>query len=209
MFKHMFAVMNEILDEIIREYPSASDGRRQKLAEQLEVLKGMSDSFIEEWLGFEEKLTKAKQWKSELDNSLPLLSDIDDEHMAKGQGYFQLMMYDDAIREFEQVVADFPDALPARLLLAISHLQNRNHSEAYRHFQFLLPLTEDGKIKAVTYNAMGCIQAVQANVEKACELFRLAYESDPSMQEPIVNMAVCLNNSGSLQLGAGNIGLFT
>lgn len=209
MFRHMFAVMNEVLDDIIREYPAASPARRRHLDEQLEMLKGLGDMVMEEWLVFEEKWSRAKQQTSEANGGLPLMLPTDDEHMAKGHGYFQLMMYNEAIREFELAVAKNPDALQARLLLALCHLENRNHAEAYRHFQFLLPLTEDGKIKAVTYNAMGCIQAVQSNMEKACELFRLAYESDPTLQEPLVNMAVCLNNKGSLQLGPGITGLFS
>lgn len=209
MFRHLFAVMNEVLDDIVREYPAASPARQRHLEEQLEVLKGISDTVMEEWLVFEEKWTQARQRTFEANGGLPLMPPPDDEHTAKGQGYFQLMMYNDAIREFELAVAANPEALQARLLLALCHLENRNHAEAYRHFQFLLPLTEDGKIKAVTYNAMGCIQAVQSNLEKACELFRLAYESDPSLQEPIVNLAVCLNNKGSLQLGSGITGLFS
>lgn len=55
MIKHVFATMNEMLDDIIIHYSNASSERKQQLTEQLAVLKQFSDDFIEEWLQFEEK----------------------------------------------------------------------------------------------------------------------------------------------------------
>ncbi|CAH1218336.1 hypothetical protein PAECIP111893_04403 [Paenibacillus plantiphilus] len=55
MIKHVFATMNEMLDDIIIHYSNASSERKQQLTEQLAVLKQFSDAFIEEWLQFEEK----------------------------------------------------------------------------------------------------------------------------------------------------------
>lgn len=199
MIKELFAAMNDALEEVIREHPTAVGVQKQVLAEQLEVLKAMSEAIIEEWLLFEEKMSTispvpAIQGKT--GNSFPLEHD---EQMSKGQGYFRLLMYKEAIREFQQVVARYPDSMNARLYLALSYLQQTEYTEAYRHFKFLLPLTEDAKIKAVSYNAMGCIQAIQNNLEKACELFQLAYESDPTLKDPLINLAVCMEKEGMLQ----------
>ena len=71
MFRHLFAVMNEVLDDIIREYPAASPARRRHLDEQLEMLKGLGDMVMEEWLVFEEKWSRAKQQTSEANGGLP------------------------------------------------------------------------------------------------------------------------------------------
>lgn len=56
MFQHMFTSMNEMLDGIIKQYPQASDQERQLFLKQISELKKMSDSFIEQWLEFEEKV---------------------------------------------------------------------------------------------------------------------------------------------------------
>lgn len=57
MFQHLFAVMNETLDQITLEYPSSSPERRLQLDEQIYLLKQACDSLIEQWLVFEEKLS--------------------------------------------------------------------------------------------------------------------------------------------------------
>ncbi|QHW30151.1 hypothetical protein GZH47_04375 [Paenibacillus rhizovicinus] len=56
MFKHVFATMQDILQDIIIHYPHANDTERKRLDEQLAKLKHFSDQFIEEWLQFEEKM---------------------------------------------------------------------------------------------------------------------------------------------------------
>lgn len=197
MFQHLFAVMNEVLDEISAELPAAHGVRKQQLMDQLRALKSMSGSIIDEWMVLEEKLAYCHQLAM---NSMPsIASDIpeEDERFSKGMGYFQLMMFPEAIRFFESFVLSHPDSLAGRLYLALSYLQNKNYDDAYRHFQILLPLTNDGKIKAISYNAMACIQYVQQNTEKAEELFRLANEYDPGMNEPIIKMDHCLGKEGN------------
>lgn len=204
MIKKLFATMHDALEEVIRERGTAAGIHQQVLTEQLEILKAMSDAIIEEWLLFEERLAAVRA-ASDQDGQvagppLPSFPIEHDEQMIKGQGYFKLLMYDEAVREFQQVVAQYPESSSARLYLALSFLHQTNYNEAYRHFKFLLPLTEDVKIKAVSYNAMGCIQAIQNNTEKACELFQLAYEADPHLKDPVINMAVCMEKEGMLPI---------
>jgi hypothetical protein len=50
----------------------------------------------------------------------------------------------------------------------------------------ILPLTENKQLKAISYNAMGCIQLKKKNIQKAMEYFGLAYHSDPQcFLEPV------------------------
>ncbi|RJX38474.1 hypothetical protein D3P09_20735 [Paenibacillus pinisoli] len=57
MFQHMFTSMNEVLDGITKQYPQASEQERMDYLQQVAELKKMSDSFIEQWLDFEEKVS--------------------------------------------------------------------------------------------------------------------------------------------------------
>lgn len=194
MFKHLFSTMNEVLEEIQREYPHSAGKKKEDLDEQLQVLKSMSDEFIESWLLFEEKLGKfyggvpvsTKTLHKEL-MELDVSGKQTDEFL-KGQGYYKLYMYDQAIKEFESLIQKQPDFLLARIYLAMGYLRKGEYGEAYRHFQILLPLTDNSKMKAISYNAMGCIQVQNQNMEKAAEYFKKAYHSDPSCMEPLINL---------------------
>lgn len=198
MFKHLFETMNEVLGEVAKQYPHANKAQRVKLDEQLQVLKTMSDEFIENWLGFEEKLRAFYSDKPEeehgdqptkshakklsphyiSDAGAPTSKSIE---FDKGQGYYKLCMYDNAIREFEAVIKMNPDFMLARAYLAMSFMRKADYSEASRHFQFIIPLTDNAKIKAISYNIMGCIQYEKRNMDKAVEYFNKAYHFDPTV----------------------------
>ncbi|MEW9698950.1 tetratricopeptide repeat protein [Paenibacillus sp. SI8] len=194
MFKHLFSTMNEVLEEIQKEYPSSDGDKKAELDEQLQVLKTMSDEFIEAWLLFEEKLGKfyggVPISTQTLHNELLDLdvSGKQTEEFLRGQGYYKLTMYEQAIHEFEALIQRQPDLLLARVYLAMGYLRKGEYGEAYRHFQFLLPLTDNTKMKAISYNAMGCIQIQNQNMEKAFEYFQKAYHTDPACMEPLINL---------------------
>jgi tetratricopeptide (TPR) repeat protein len=194
MFKHLFSTMNEVLDEIIKQYPLVKGEQKAALEDQLHVLKAMSDEFIECWLLFEEKLGQFYGSAPISTNTLHKeLLELEIEgkqttEFLRGQGYYKLFMYDKAIHEFELLVQRQPDFLLARIYLAMGYLRKGEYGEAYRHFQFLLPLTENSKMKAISYNAMGCIQVQNHNMDKAFEYFQKAYHTDPSCMEPLINL---------------------
>lgn len=192
VFKHLFSTMNEILDQIAKQYPKATGAKKAELDEQLQVLKTMSDEFIESWLLFEEKmgavLTPHADPSKWLHHNLLELGPPakQSEQFSRGQGYYKLLMYDRAIAEFEELVRREPDFLLARIYLAMAYLRSGETADAYRHFQFLLPLTENDKMKAISYNAMGCIQMQNHNMEVACQYFKKAFDSSPECVEPLI-----------------------
>ena len=110
------------------------------------------------------------------------------KNSCAGKDITSLYMYDQAIKEFEVLIQRQPDFLLARVYLAMGHLRKGEFGEAYQHFKFLLPLTENSKMKAISYNAMGCIQVQNQNLEKAFEYFQKAYHTDPSCMEPLINL---------------------
>lgn len=223
MFKQLFASMNGALDEILSRLPAASGKERKDLEERLSVLKAMSDTCIEEWLLFEEKMglladggiqpeagdtshPEAKPASPSLASpaakglsqpamaeAAPLTNGLKKMQTAasfsKGQGYYKLSMFKQAVEELERVVGGQPDDLLARMYLAMSYFQCEEYAEAYRHFQIVVPLTDDRRIKAISYNAMGCIQAERQNLDKALELFQLAHTADPDSVEPVLSPA--------------------
>lgn len=196
MFKQLFATMHELLDEIIRQYPLATGAKKKELDEQLAVLKTMSEACMEDWLLFEEKLSAILDSKPDQSAvALPahavagcLGKEREKGSFTKGQGFYKLSMFAEAIGQFEDVVRHQPDFLLARMYLAMSYLRAGEYGDAYRQFQFLVPLTDNRKLKAISYNAMGCIQAETNNMDKALEYFKMAHSADPSCVEPALHL---------------------
>lgn len=180
MFKQIFAVMNELLDEIINTYPTAVGIKKNQLSHNLSALKAMSDTYIEEWLKFEEKMGKLYNENPVNDKNKDLIN-LDAEAYEKAQGYFKLMMFEQAALQFNKVLHVQPDFCWARLYLAICYFQLGEQDEAYHQFHLITSLTEDIKIKAICYHHMGWIQAKIQNMDKASEFFGKAYEIDPSI----------------------------
>lgn len=205
MINQLFETMNDVLDEIEKEFATADQAHKHELSQKLNALKSMSDHLIEEWLKFEEKLGKFTQTFTHqtpgfAHPEMPTGSGepgYQSEAFSQGQGYFQLLMFDNAIRAFEQVVNQYPDFMLGRLYLAMGHMRKGNETEAYRHFKFITSLTDHAPMKAISYNAMGCIQAKNDNLEQAQEFFKLAYMTDPSCVQPVLNMEVCAKQNFS------------
>jgi tetratricopeptide (TPR) repeat protein len=204
MFKHLFASMNDMLDEVLAEYPSSTGVKRRQLTEKLQSLKAMSDECIEDWLLFEEKLGHTLQASGILklteggEPPHPELAEKRSDRFVKAQGYYKLHMYEKAAVQFSELLQVQPDFTLARLYLAMSLLHQGRNEESYAHFQFLSQLTDHTQLKAISLNVMGCIQVQQNHMDKACELFTLAYETDPSSVEPLVELGLCRVNQGSL-----------
>ncbi|MEK3721821.1 MULTISPECIES: lipopolysaccharide assembly protein LapB [unclassified Paenibacillus] len=202
MFKHLFTSMNEMLDEVAVYYKAAAGVHKQELEEKLHMLKTMSDTFIEEWLLFEEKLAcfyRDQQPAAALTDGMKTeLGDVRTAEFVRGQGYYKLMMFSEAIREFTVLVREQPDFTLARLYLAMSFLQKGDISDSYGHFIFLSQCTHNHQIKAISCSAMGCIQMHEQNVDKASEYFNLAFQSDPSSVEPLLEMGLCSEKKGQL-----------
>lgn len=206
MFQHVFAEMNDMLDEIIKSYPSAEGLNKQELQQKWNLLKRMSDGMLDEWLMFEEKMSQIRE--RELDKPASLepeqeavtaLPELHLECFSRGQGYFKLQMYPQAIDQFLPVVNDYPDSALARFYLALAHLSLEQIYESETHLQQIMLLKGSARLKGLVCNALGCIQAKLSNPEAACSPFAQALQYDPTLTEPLYNMEVCRLNRGKLQ----------
>ena len=201
MFKPLFESMHEVLDDIMKEYPASSGNRKHELEEQLRSLKAISDSYIEEWLQFEEKMSLVTSQMQNEDSSDWMHHGLSSETFRRGQGYYKLFMFEQAIKEFEKLVAEYGDFLIARMYLAMGYLQKGELDEASRHFHLIVPLTENRKFLAIAYNALGCVHAKKGNHEQACEYFQKAMDLDPTYQDPSINMEICGEDNERLRFG--------
>ncbi|MNT74745.1 hypothetical protein D3C72_2135890 [compost metagenome] len=110
-------------------------------------------------------------------------------------------MYGKCIEQFKEVIQQHPDSLAARLYLAMAYLQEGDGETAWGHLNHMLALIRESKLKAMIYNALGCIRASQERFKEASELFSLSLLHDPALPEPNVNLEVCRKRGGKLHFG--------
>ncbi|KIL34806.1 hypothetical protein SD71_17450 [Cohnella kolymensis] len=208
MIRQWFLTMHELLDDLIVRYPNASGEEMTRLLEQWNMLKSLSDDIIESWLNFEDKMASFRDLQQQ-DNVIPEEPQKFLDPFIKGQGYFKLQMFTNATQKLQEAVAAYPDFIAARLFLGMSLMHLQEWNEAQRHFQLIAAVTEESKLQAIAYNALGCIQAIHAHLEKAQSYFRKALEADPSFKDPQRNLESCRQGTGQLQLQFGSSELQT
>jgi tetratricopeptide (TPR) repeat protein len=205
MFQHVFAEMNDMLDEISQHYPMAHGMQKQTLHQKWNLLKHMSDGIIEEWLCFEEKMGELRQIWNNPDEVFDFEHPdhmLNNDHFIKGQGYYKLLMYNQALEQFQQVIIQHPEGN----FLAVTYLAMCYHhlqliDKAVEQFHLALKVTVNLRLQAIIYNALGCIEGNRGAGGKAREYFKKSHHSDPSLPEPVANLEACLNDSGQLQFG--------
>lgn len=197
-----FASLHDMLDELIRHYPIASDVEKSRMREQWSLLKGASDEVVENWLRLEDKLAMFHELEQQGGFAEQAQQWLGPFH--KGQGYFKLQMYRQAVEHLEETVRVYPDMLSARMVLAMSYMHLKEWMEAHRHFRLIAALADDAKLQAIAYNALGCIQAVYANLDQAQRFFRKALEADPTFRDPQLNLDCCSKGGGELLLQFGS-----
>lgn len=207
MIQQWFATMNDILDDLILRYPHATGEEKTRLQQQWDMLKTVSDDIIESWLQFEDKMGVYRELQQQNPNfgqPQRLLGSF-----IKGQGYFKLHMFEQASQQLEEAIDLYPDFVGARLFLAMSRMHMKEWSEAQRHFQLISVSTEESRLQAIAYNALGCIQAIYAHLERAQSYFEKALETDPTFGDPKLNLESCKQGNGQLQLQFGSAELQT
>ncbi|MCA0754376.1 hypothetical protein KP806_04895 [Paenibacillus sp. N4] len=124
--------------------------------------------------------------------------------ISRGQGYYKLFMFPQAAMQFQAAMNQAPECNLARLFLGMTYMHLQNWSEAQRHFQLLIVLTDFPKWLAMGYNALGCIQAVHMNLAGAEQLFMKAYNVCPSFKDPLNNLRSCQETPSQLSLYFGS-----
>ncbi|MBB6674096.1 tetratricopeptide repeat protein [Cohnella nanjingensis] len=207
MIRPFFSAMNDALDDLIARYPHASSEEKIRLEEQWNVLKTLSDDIIELWLQFEDKMAAYRQIREHPAADAPQALEEAEEiwtPFVKGQGYFKLHMFGEASRLFDEMLKRDAELIVARLFLAMCRMHLGEFDEAQRHFRLIAATSDEPKLQAIAYNALGCVQAVFANLKQAQCYFHKAMETDPSFADPRRNLESCLQGTGQLQLQFGS-----
>ncbi|MCM3633030.1 MULTISPECIES: hypothetical protein [Paenibacillus] len=111
--------------------------------------------------------------------------------LDQAQGYYKLFMFAEAASILNMIITEQPECNIARLYYGMSLMHLRNWNEAQRQFQLLSVLSDFPKWLALSYNALGCIQAIKLNMNQAELLFNKAYQLYPQFEDPLKNLQSC------------------
>lgn len=114
----------------------------------------------------------------------------------RGIGFFDLWMYEDAVRELETVVYHSGDFPVARLYLALGYIAQGRGDEAEPHLQFLLSTERSPWIQTSAYHARAHVMAEQGKWEEAVEDLTRAVQGQPRIPLLHYNLGVCLSRIG-------------
>jgi len=132
---------------------------------------------------------------------------VSSEHefaLDQAQGYYKLFMFAEAASILNMIITEQPECNIARLYYGMSLMHLRNWSEAQRQFQLLSVLSDFPKWLALSYNALGCIQAIKLNMNQAELLFNKAYQLYPQFEDPLKNLQSCKQSPKQLSLYFGS-----
>jgi tetratricopeptide (TPR) repeat protein len=122
------------------------------------------------------------------------------EHMyRKGEGFYQLRLYQDARQCFAELLKESPDWESGRLYYAYSLLFSEAREEALREFRLLSRSAQSPVVAAISYNAIGCMLAEERQWLEAAQAFKTALEHHPEQREARFNLALCYLQDDDVQ----------
>lgn len=169
----------------INEQPFTKDGKALGLfSKELDIP-------IYHWGGFlaDEKLKQKKLRNLEILKKVVESGKGDEAiHFLLGMNYKDLMMFEEAIREYDNVIKSSPDgrfAIPAREEIAWAHYQQKKIKESYLEAIEVLKLDPES---ATAMNIIGSVFMTMGEEEKAIDAFKSASEVPIKEDAVIVNL---------------------
>lgn len=133
MFQHMFMSMNEMLDQIIEQYESASEQEKQQFIKQMNELKKVSDDFVEQWLKFEDKFTDFKE--QQIDLELSISASLESVSDSTEVGAEQALLPVSAVATCNAADLEIPNEVASIISKGQGYYKLFMFSQAASHFQ--------------------------------------------------------------------------
>ncbi|MHB1628788.1 MAG: tetratricopeptide repeat protein [Bacilli bacterium] len=116
--------------------------------------------------------------------------------LRRGIGYFDLLMFPESIREFEQMVALDPRMVAARLYLALSYIATGAFGKAESHLAIASDTARDAILQAAVHDARAQLYMKQDRPRDALYELELVLAIQPQYSDAQVNLAICAYSVG-------------
>lgn len=203
-----FQSLTQRIKAIEHEWPKATETRKQELLSKLWELRNASDSVVDLWLQYEEKLSNVmkqiagEQTRDESESrvvkkatstsvsEIPGREDDTAQRYRKGEGFYHLRLYENARGYFRELVAEAPDMETGRLYYAYSLLFCDEKEAALREFRLLSKSARSAHVAAISCNAIGCMLAEEEKWLEARQAFCETLAHRPDNTQAMYNMAL-------------------
>lgn len=149
------------------------------------------------------KETEATETASDDEEGHELEFWIDEQvlrQFREGQGYYQLLMFPEAMAHFLQVLDTEPDFLLGRLYLALTHFHRGEWEEAMKHFELVLKTAPHDEFRRFSHHMLGCVLVNQNEDVKAVRHFSRALSLDSENSDTLFNLGACHYRLRSIRL---------
>ncbi len=116
--------------------------------------------------------------------------------LRQGIGYFDLLMFPESIREFEQMVALDPRMVVARLYLALSYIATGAFEKAENHLASASATARDAILQAAVHDARAQLYMKQDRRRDALSELELVLAIQPKYSDAQINLAICAYSVG-------------
>ncbi len=141
-----------------------------------------------EWLDMEKRLRQLTPFLKYQEESC--------QRLEQGIGFYDLGMYREAKEQLEGIIRHVPDALLVRLFNAAVSYELGDYQSAARDLKLLITNVKDAPVVYFIQHLLGCVKAKLGQWEEAAEQFEHLYQTDPSREEVIFNLALCYHHLG-------------
>lgn len=215
MFKELFTQLYQTIEELDDEFILVNNiDDELSLLEKYLTIKEMSTDLKEEVNKLNIRINNFEREHGLTDLNLEnynLLSSFDDDNITadnqevviqleeqdflifkSGIGFYDLLMYNQARNNIEEIVIKYPDFNLARLYSSMIYFKQRQFASAKREVHLLLKLSEDNDLLSLGHNILGMIYGYENNYDLAIEHFQQAVILNTDWNEAKFNLAIVL-----------------
>jgi len=120
-----------------------------------------------------------------------LFHDSGERWFRRGLGYFDLLMYKEAMSQFEQILELDENMTVARLYLALSYIGTQRFEEAERHLRVIIRTARDAAVCAAAHDARAQLYAQSGRLHDAQSELLQTISIRPDYLDAHLNLALC------------------
>lgn len=200
-FRHLQDVNDEWLDEWLL--------LQERFRNMIEQYPELAQNETPAWPVDEKPLSQNSATVAKQDSSVA--SETDDQmefwidervlhQFREGQGYYQLLMFPQAMSQFMQVIETEPDFLLGRLYLALTCFHREQWEEAEKQFELILQTAPHDEFRRFSHHMLGCLHVKQNQDVKAVRQFSRALALDENNADTLFNLGACHYRLRSIRL---------
>lgn len=222
MFDVQFSVLFKAVDRLREQLETADQELRSYLAEELFSLRNLGEQYIDSWMTLDEQIRELLE-RYQLENPITTTSvasshhsldelsgtefadwmklafetdEISETSLIKGIGYFDLLMFDQAVQFLIHYLESSEHPI-ARLFLAAAYAGKGQNHHAQREVRRLRELTQDPLLICAANELEAHVFAEYGQYEQAISLLDEVAEAMPEYPDVWYNLGLCFAVVGS------------